>query len=72
MDYVINQRFRKRVEEIFDRSKTVGGPAKSHFRGVCQTEHAAHWVGGIHNLLGWSRLFRSTPTVQRQTMREER
>ena len=54
--YALSQRLRKRVEEIFGWCKTVGGLAKSRFRGVRRTAHTAHWVGAAYNLLRMSRL----------------
>jgi transposase len=57
--YLLSQRLRKRVEEIFGWWKTIGGLATSRFRGVQRTEQAAHWIGAAYNLLRMSRLLTS-------------
>ena len=54
--YVLSQRIRKRVEEIFGWMKTIGGLHKTRFRGLARTELYAHIVGAAYNLLRISRL----------------
>jgi transposase len=54
--YVISQRIRKRVEEIFGWSKTVGCFRKTRFRGKARTQLAAHLVAAAYNLLRMARL----------------
>jgi transposase len=49
--YDISQRFRKRVEEIFGWSKTVGNFRKTRFRGIVRTELASYFVAAAYNLL---------------------
>jgi transposase len=54
--YVISQRIRKRVEEIFGWCKTVGGLRRTRYRGQRRTQMAAYLVGAAYNLLRISRL----------------
>lgn len=54
--YVLSQRKRKRVEEIFGWMKTVGGLRKSRFVGLQKTQFAAYMVGAAYNLLRMARL----------------
>lgn len=54
--YVVSQRKRKLVEEIFGWLKTIGGMAKSRHRGVARTELAATIAGVAYNLVRMSRL----------------
>jgi transposase len=54
--YVISQRIRKRVEEIFGWCKTVGGFRRTRYRGQRRTQMAAYLVGAAYNLLRISRL----------------
>ena len=54
--YVVSQRKRKRVEEIFGWMKTVGGLRKSRFVGLHKTQFAAYMVGAAYNLLRMARL----------------
>jgi IS5 family transposase len=54
--YVISQRKRKRIEEIFGWMKTVGGLRKSRFIGIEKTQLSAHLVGAAYNLLRMARL----------------
>jgi transposase len=54
--YVISQRKRKRVEEIFGWMKTVGGLRRSRFIGIAKTQLAAYLVGAAYNLLRMARL----------------
>jgi len=49
--YTISQRIRKRIEEIFGWTKTVGGFRKTRYRGTDRTQLAAWWVGAAFNLL---------------------
>jgi transposase len=54
--YAVSQRIRKRVEEIFGWSKTVGCFRKTRFRGLSRTQLAAHLVAAAYNLLRISKL----------------
>jgi transposase len=54
--YALSQWCRKRIEEVFGWSKTVGGLRKSRFRGVARTQLYALFVGAAYNLLRMSRL----------------
>jgi hypothetical protein len=49
--YVISQRKRQLVEEIFGWMKTIGGFRKRRFHGVQRTWLAAYFVGAAYNLL---------------------
>ncbi len=53
--YVISQRIRKRVEEIFGWCKAVG-LRRTRYRGQRRTQMAAYLVGAAYNLLRISRL----------------
>ena len=48
--YAISQRIRKRVEEIFGWTKTVGLFRKTRFKGVQRTDFASRIVGAAYNL----------------------
>jgi transposase len=54
--YTISQRIRKRIEEIFGWTKTVGGFRKTRYRGTDRTQLAAWWVGAAYNLLRMAKL----------------
>ncbi len=54
--YVVSQRIRKRVEEIFGWAKTVACFRKTRFRGLARTQLAAHLVAAAYNLLRMSKL----------------
>ena len=54
--YTISQRIRKRIEEIFGWTKTVGGFRKTRYRGTDRTQLAAWWVGAAYNLLRLGKL----------------
>jgi transposase len=54
--YAISQRIRKRVEEIFGWTKTVGNFRRTRYRGIARTQFAAHLVGAAYNLLRMTRL----------------
>ena len=54
--YTLSQRIRKRVEEIFGWTKTIGGLQRSRFRGIARTQQAAFFIGAAYNLLRLSRL----------------
>ena len=54
--YVVSQRIRKRVEEVFGWAKTIGGLRKTRFRGIERTQLAAHFLGTAYNLLRINRL----------------
>lgn len=54
--YSISQRIRKRVEEIFGWTKTVGNFRRTRYRGKARTQLASYLVGAAYNLLRMSRL----------------
>jgi transposase len=54
--YGLSQRVRKRVEEIFGWSKTVGNFRRTRYRGVQRTSFAAYLVAAAYNLLRIARL----------------
>lgn len=49
--YVVSQRIRKRVEEIFGWMKTIGGLRRTRYKGKEKTQFAAYLVGAAYNLL---------------------
>lgn len=59
--YRTSQRLRKRVEEIFGWAKTVGNFARTRYRGIARTQHAAYLVGAAYNLLRMGRLLPLPP-----------
>ena len=61
--YVVSQRKRKLVEEIFGWMKTVGGFRRTRYRGVAKTQLAGYLVGAAYNLVRMSRLERYTEAV---------
>src|SRR5215469_3558437 len=54
--YVVSQRIRKRVEEIFGWAKTVGGLRRTRFRGIARTAFWTYIVGAAYNLVRMTRL----------------
>ena len=58
--YAISQRVRKRVEEIFGWSKTVGGFRKTRYKGRRRNQLAAYLVGAAYNLLRIAKLTLAT------------
>lgn len=54
--YLVSQRIRKRVEEIFGWMKTVGGFRKTRFKGRSRTQLTAHLVGAAYNLVRIAKL----------------
>lgn len=56
--YAVSQVKRKLVEQIFGWAKTVGGLARSRFRGLERTRLAGSIVAAAYNLLRMSRLIR--------------
>jgi transposase len=58
--YVVSQRVRKRVEEIFGWMKTVGGFRRTRFKGRRRTELAAYLVAAAYNLIRMNRLLPMT------------
>jgi transposase len=54
--YQVSQIVRRRIEQIFGWMKTVGGVARSRFRGVERTRLAGYIVAVAYNLLRMSRL----------------
>jgi transposase len=58
--YQVSQRVRKRVEEIFGWTKTVGGFRRTRFHGIARTQQAAYFVGAAYNLLRIANLMAAT------------
>jgi transposase len=58
--YLLSQRVRKRVEEIFGWSKTVGNFRRTRYRGVARTSFAAYLVAAAYNLLRIAKLCPTT------------
>jgi transposase len=54
--YVVSQRRRKLVEEIFGWMKSVGGLRRTRFRGLLRTRLAAYFVAAAYNLLRIAKL----------------
>jgi transposase len=54
--YVVAQKIRKRVEEIFGWMKTIGNFRKTRYRGRELTQMAGYLVGAAYNLLRIARL----------------
>jgi transposase len=54
--YRISQVIRKRVEEIFGWTKTVGNFRKTRFKGLFRTELASYLVGAAYNLVRMAKL----------------
>jgi transposase len=54
--YLVSQRKRKRIEEIFGWIKTVGGLRKTRFIGIAKTQLAAYLVGAAYNLMRMARM----------------
>lgn len=54
--YSVSQRIRKRIEEIFGWSKTVGGFRQSRFKGKRRTQLGAYFTGAAYNLIRMTRL----------------
>jgi transposase len=55
--YAVSQRRRKRVEEIFGWTKTVGNFRRTRYRGLLRTQLASYFVAAAYNLLRLSKLF---------------
>lgn len=49
--YGVSQRIRKRIEEAFGWMKTVGGQAKTKFRGVERVGFAFTFAAAAYNLV---------------------
>lgn len=58
--YIVSQRKRRRVEEIFGWMKAIGGLRKTRFVGLPKTQLAGYLVGAAYNLLRMARLAPST------------
>jgi len=54
--YLVSQRIRKRVEEIFGWIKTVGGGRKLRYTGVARNQLWAEFVAAAYNLVRMARL----------------
>ncbi len=61
--YLVSQRIRKRVEEIFGWMKTVGGFRRTRYRGVARTRLAGYLVASAYNLVRMARLI-PTPAAR--------
>ncbi len=59
--YALSQRIRKRIEEAFGRIKTVGGQAKTRFRGRDRVAWAFTFAAAAYNLARLPKLL-ATPT----------
>ncbi len=60
--YLVSQRIRKRVEEIFGWMKTVGGFRRTRYRGLDKTGLAGYLVATAYNLVRIARLIRQAQT----------
>lgn len=58
--YAVSQRIRKRVEEIFGWGKTIGGLAKTRFRGLARVAAHVLSVMTAYNLIRMARMEPST------------
>jgi transposase len=58
--YLVSQRKRKLVEEIFGWMKTVGNFRRTRFKGLRRTQLAATFVAAAYNMLRVSRLAAAT------------
>ncbi len=54
--YLMSQRIRKRVEEIFGWMKTVGGFRRTRYRGQPRTQLAGYFIATAYNLVRLARL----------------
>ena len=59
--YLVSQRKRKLVEEIFGWMKTIGGFRRTRFKGRRRTQLAATLVAAAYNLLRVCRLLATSP-----------
>jgi IS5 family transposase len=59
--YVVSQRLRKRVEEIFGWIKTAGGFRQTRYRGLDRTGLAGYLVATAYNLVRLVKLLASAP-----------
>ena len=59
--YTVSQRIRKRIEEIFGWTKTIGGFRKSRYRGVERSHAASQYVVAALNLLRMAKLLVTDP-----------
>jgi IS5 family transposase len=57
--YLVSQRIRKRVEEIFGWAKTVGAFRRTRFKGTKKTQLAAYFVAAAYNLVRMARLLQA-------------
>jgi len=65
--YAVSQRLRKRVEEIFGWSKTVGGMRRSRFKGRETTQLFALIVGTAYNLMRMARILKERRRHEKST-----
>ena len=59
--YLVSQRLRKRVEEIFGWMKTVGGFRQTRYRGLDRTGLAGYLVATAYNLVRLVKLLAAAP-----------
>ena len=59
--YCISQRLRKRVEEIFDWTKTVGGGRKLRYLGLARNQCWAELTTAAYNLVRMVKLLPAAP-----------
>ena len=57
--YGISQRIRKKVEEIFEWMKTIGGFRRTRAKGEIRTQLTGWFVGAAYNLLRMAKLLSS-------------
>ena len=62
--YIVSQRIRKRIEEVFGWVKTTGGFRKSRYRGVERTHAAGQYVVAALNLLRMAKLMIADPPLR--------
>jgi IS5 family transposase len=64
--YVVSQRVRKRVEEIFGWVKTVGGGRKVRYIGVARNQLWAELTAAADNLVRMVKLALASPEITRE------
>jgi len=58
--YMISQRIRKWIEQVFGWMKTIGGMRRTRYKGRQRTQLAAYFVGAAYNLLRIAKIRRLT------------
>jgi len=59
--YGASQRIRKRIEEAFGWMKTIGGQAKTRFRGLARVGFAFTFAAASYNLVRLPKLLAEAP-----------